>query len=107
MSNSLQMESMITGVSYRHPFVCKRYESLDGKTRYTYGWALKNKDFSWVDIELRDIVCRCLFENPVDRPTPIQILKVIQQWKNSAGYDPREIARWWAALYMVYRAFSA
>ncbi|KAJ4007104.1 hypothetical protein NW752_010524 [Fusarium irregulare] len=93
------MESMITGVSYRHPFVCKRYESLDGKTRYTYGWALKNKDFSWVDRELRDIVCRCLFENPVDRPTPIQILKVIQQWKNSAGYDPREIARWWAALY--------
>lgn len=93
------MESMITGVSCRHPFVCEHYESLDGKTGCTYGWALKNKDFSWVDIELRDIVRRCLFENPVDRPTPIQILRVIQQWKNSAGYDPREIARWWAALH--------
>ncbi|RGP79862.1 hypothetical protein FLONG3_2042 [Fusarium longipes] len=90
------MASMITGEIQRYPFRPKPHQKADGSMGLqTYGWVLQQQRHSWVDPDLRDLICMCLYENPADRPSPLEILRAIKKWKDSARHDPVEVARWW------------
>lgn len=91
---------MITGVLIRHPFQPEAHQKADGSMGpQTYGWMLQQLQYSTVDLELRDLICMCLYEKPADRPSPVQILRAVQKWKDSGLHNPAEIAQWWEAFH--------
>ncbi|RGP72075.1 hypothetical protein FSPOR_2920 [Fusarium sporotrichioides] len=90
------MESMITREIMRYPFKPAPHRKADGSTGpQTYGWRLQDQRHAWVDPELRDLVCMCLYENPGDRPSPLDMLRTVNKWKDSGHHDPTEIVKWW------------
>lgn len=81
-TNESQMEATITGLFTAHPMTCVEYTTLDGTTQAnTYGWRLNRPDFHSTDPELRDILCQCLFERPIDRPEVLSLLRKIESRK--------------------------
>ncbi|CAG1963149.1 unnamed protein product [Fusarium graminearum] len=90
------MESMITREIMRYPFRPLTHIRADGSTGpQTYGWVLQDQMHAWVDPELRDLLCMCLYENPADRPKPLEILMIVKKWKDSKDHDPTEVSKWW------------
>ncbi|KAH7153159.1 hypothetical protein EDB81DRAFT_447949 [Dactylonectria macrodidyma] len=75
------MEAVITQLYFVHPFTSDDYETMDGKSGRTYGWRLNEPEFDFVDPELRDILCECLFERPIDRPSILDLLRNIEARK--------------------------
>ncbi|KAM0498764.1 hypothetical protein ACHAP8_005987 [Fusarium lateritium] len=90
------MESMITREIMRYPFRPAPHKKADGSEGpQTYGWRLQEQRHAWVDPELRDLICMCLYENPGDRPSPLNMLRAIKKWKDSGHHDPTELVEWW------------
>jgi hypothetical protein len=87
---------MITRQIMRYPFRPAPHKKADGSEGpQTYGWTLQEQQYAWVDPELRDLICMCLYENPGDRPSPLAILRAINKWKDSGHHDPTELVEWW------------
>ncbi|KAF7543452.1 hypothetical protein G7Z17_g10722 [Cylindrodendrum hubeiense] len=81
------MEAAVTFLYRAHPFSAKYYTTIDGRTEgNTYGWRLNNGKYDHVDQGLRDILCQCLFERPLDRPSIVGLLRNIENRKGK-GFD--------------------
>ncbi|KAF5657854.1 hypothetical protein FHETE_10185 [Fusarium heterosporum] len=94
------MESMMTGVFARYPFECGPHRNKHGAiATQTYGWQLMGPEYSQIDEELRDMVCRCLNERPADRPSVVQLIWETEKRKaRGFGEPPEATHRWWHGL---------
>ncbi|KAF4981242.1 hypothetical protein FZEAL_2930 [Fusarium zealandicum] len=94
------MEAAITSHYWEHPFVPKHYETADGSSSGpTYGWMLNEPKFAAVDADLRDIVCQCMFERPVERPSVITLLRNIEARKTKGfSQTDEQLASFWESL---------
>lgn len=84
-----------------HPFSAKNYVSIDRRTKgRTYGWRLNMDKYRHVDQELRDIICQCLFERPLDRPSIIGLMRNIEKRKRQ-GFEQSEedVKRFWTDFF--------
>ncbi|KAH7133281.1 hypothetical protein B0J13DRAFT_97652 [Dactylonectria estremocensis] len=95
------MEAVVTFLYIAHPFTSKEYVTLDGERRgLTYGWRLNGPKFDKVDPELRDILCECLFERPIDRPHILDLLRGIEaRKKRSFPEQPGDVKWMWHGLF--------
>ncbi|KAJ6443059.1 hypothetical protein O9K51_04238 [Purpureocillium lavendulum] len=70
------MESVIADRWITHPFTTVSYTNIEGdKAGQTYGHRLMRNDCSSVEPQLRDVVMRCQYEKPADRPTITQLVE--------------------------------
>ncbi|KAM0199864.1 hypothetical protein ACHAPI_002962 [Fusarium lateritium] len=91
------MESIMTGVFARYPFQCGPHMNRHGRAAtQTYGWQLMDPEFSHIDEELRETICRCLNERPQDRPTVVQLIREVERRKAKGFSQPKEaVEKWW------------
>lgn len=84
-----------------HPFSAKNYASIDRRTKgRTYGWRLNMDKYRRVDRELRDILCQCLFERPLDRPSIIGLMRNIERRKRQGfGQSEEDVKRFWGDFF--------
>ncbi|KAF4497508.1 hypothetical protein FAGAP_6347 [Fusarium agapanthi] len=91
------MESIMTREFSRFPYQAVPH---DRTNKPTYGGKLQTPQFQHIDLELRDIVTRCLHEKPKDRPHITHLLRNVLDRKqlgfNNEG--PEAVDRWWKAL---------
>lgn len=94
------MESIATGVFARYPFQCGPHMNRHGRAAtQTYGWQLMDPEYSHIDEELREIICRCLNERPQDRPTVVQLIREVERRKAKGFSQPEEaVKKWWTDL---------
>ncbi|KAH6977066.1 hypothetical protein BKA56DRAFT_673931 [Ilyonectria sp. MPI-CAGE-AT-0026] len=95
------MEAVVTLMFLAHPFSAKNYVSIDRRTKgRTYGWRLNMDKYRHVDQELRDILCQCLFERPLDRPSIIGLMRNIERRKRQ-GFEQSEedVKRFWTDFF--------
>ncbi|KPM43332.1 hypothetical protein AK830_g3173 [Neonectria ditissima] len=91
------MEAVMTFLYVAHPFTSKPYTTLDGTTQAkTYGWRLNKPKYANIDLELRDIVCQCLFERPIDRPGIVSLLRAINR-RHQRGFEEtgEDVKKFW------------
>ncbi|KAF5718430.1 hypothetical protein FGLOB1_1620 [Fusarium globosum] len=92
------MESIITREFSRFPYKAVDHDETN---KPTHGGRLQTPQFQHIDMELRQIVTRCLHEKPKDRPLITQILRNIlgrkEQGFNNKG--PQSVHQWWKALF--------
>ncbi|KAK7420178.1 hypothetical protein QQZ08_010534 [Neonectria magnoliae] len=95
------MEAIMTHMYIAHPFSTKSYTTINGKTKaLTYGWRLNKPDYEDIDPLLRDVVCRCLFEQPIDRPNIVSLLRSIERRKQHAFKETaEEVKNFWQHYY--------
>ncbi|KAF4450752.1 hypothetical protein F53441_6195 [Fusarium austroafricanum] len=94
------MESTMTGIYSRFPLQCAPHYTEHGKSAAkTYGWMLQTPQYAHIDPELRDIVSRCLYERPQDRPSIIDLLRNIAA-RRVKGFPeaPEAVGEWWNKL---------
>ncbi|KAK7423946.1 hypothetical protein QQX98_000818 [Neonectria punicea] len=95
------MEAIMTHMYIAHPFSTRSYTTIDGKTKaLTYGWRLNKPDYEDIDPLLREVVCRCLFEQPIDRPYIVSLLRTIEIRKQHAFKETAEdVKKFWQYYY--------
>ncbi|RBR03166.1 hypothetical protein FVER53590_09603 [Fusarium verticillioides] len=92
------MESIMTREFSRFPYQTVIH---DRTNKPTYGGKLQNPQFHHIDLELRDIVARCLHEKPKDRPRITHLLKNVLDRKQ-LGFNnesPESVHTWWETLF--------
>ncbi|KAH6885830.1 hypothetical protein B0T10DRAFT_608262 [Thelonectria olida] len=94
------MEAAITLIYLAHPMTAKRYTSINGTTTgKTYGWRLNRSSLANVDADLRDNICQCLFERPVDRPNVVSLLRKVEERKQMPfKQSEKELKKFWKEL---------
>ncbi|KAF5628473.1 hypothetical protein F52700_8207 [Fusarium sp. NRRL 52700] len=91
------MESIMTREFSRYPYQTIAH---DRTNKPTYGRRLQTPQFQHIDLELRDIVTKCLHDKPKDRPSITQLLRNVLDRK-LLGFNnesPESVHRWWKAL---------
>lgn len=78
------------------------YKDKNGRDVLTYGSALQDERFSHVDLRLRNLVQRCMANNPRDRPTLQELFQEVQDRTNEGFHmSDEEAAEWYRVFYMT------
>lgn len=103
-TNMLQLECCITGLQYTHPFKAKTGMINDEIRPQSYGWRLFDNEPLGVpnknaDSELRRVLADCMQEDPIERPSLIQLLKVVNcaEQRGLMTDTDETYDFWWAA----------
>ncbi|KAF7546809.1 hypothetical protein G7046_g9199 [Stylonectria norvegica] len=104
-TNVFRIADVLIGVATKiikfHPFTAKPYTTRDGKTTAnTYAWRIMDPKYDYIDDRLRDVLCRCQFERPADRPDIIALLMQMYHRK-ALGFSEtdEESVDFWRAFF--------
>ncbi|KAM0335438.1 hypothetical protein ACHAQA_000484 [Verticillium albo-atrum] len=72
----------------------------NGQTVRTYGGALADERFNHVEVELRELVIRCMAHDPADRPDLAELFQIIQnRLQGQFPVDGAELDQWYQDMF--------